>query len=178
MNKPPPSPEDASRSFKGEGLLGSLIASIELSPDIAGALLMGSRACGTSNAASDYDVVLVLRDSIYDARKSSGFADIRRSLPPNDQLDVYVVSAGWLASLLRQRSPFHPGYARARVLVDKSSELSSVVDSLKVLAAEWARALAQESYVAYMNSFVRSLRAWVRGDELGRVRKAVRQLPS
>jgi hypothetical protein len=53
------------------------------------------------------------------------------------------------------------------VLVDSGGQLRELAGEIVVKAGEQAFAELAETYDAYLNCFVRSLKAWRRGDELG-----------
>jgi hypothetical protein len=58
-------------------------------------------------------------------------------------------------------------FLTAQVLVDKTGEVAGLVEAIVAKANEAAYAAVPEAYDAYLNSWVRSLKAWRRGDELG-----------
>jgi predicted nucleotidyltransferase len=113
-------------------------------------VLIGSHAAGTPDEESDVDVLYVLRGA-------------RRPRERRGKIELIPVT---LADFGKPPEWFKPATAHARVVLDKTGELSGVVDA----AGRVTREEAGELYDDYLNAFYRSLKAWRRGNELaGRV---------
>ncbi|MCA1572720.1 MAG: hypothetical protein LC798_20980 [Chloroflexi bacterium] len=70
----------------------------------------------------------------------------------------YVEEPGW----------YTPTYVSARILFDRTGELAATLERLRSESGRIARERTPEAYDGYLNSFVRSIKAARRGDELGR----------
>jgi hypothetical protein len=108
-------------------------------------LLSGSRANGIVDENSDYDVYVVANERLPKERR--GALEIAYWKPAD------VEEVGW----------WTPGLVYARVLLDKTGALPAQLERVSRAAA----GDPSEHYDGYLNSFVRSTRAWERGDELG-----------
>ena len=140
-----------------------LVDEVSADPDSIGLILHGSRAAGTEREGSDYDLMRVVTDEAYPSR-----ASLREKREGADGLaaDVFYSSPGRLAALA-ERPDWRVGMlVTGRVVVDRGP-LAALVASTLARAGEHAYAQLDEHYDAYLNCFVRSLKAWRRGDELG-----------
>jgi hypothetical protein len=149
-------------------LLQRLINEAVEDPSTVGLILSGSRGAGCAGAESDYDVEWVLTDAAYSARQERGeplsLSKTRLDGQPADlsytcprELERVAANPGW----------WTPGYATARVLLDKTGEVTPALEHIAVMPEEKAKADAGGFFDAYLNAFYRSLKAWRRGDELG-----------
>jgi predicted nucleotidyltransferase len=137
-------------------ILAPVLDDAEADANVVGVLLKGSRSVGTEDADSDWDLVVVVRDGDPSHRKE-GVVDVLRT------------------TLQRLRgAPKHelPAIAHARVLLDKTGEVGEAVEA----AARIGRDELGELYDSYLNDFYRSLKAWVRGQELAARLKAARSM--
>lgn len=127
-------------------LLAPVLDDAEADPNVVGVLLRGSRSVGTEGADSDWDLVVVLREGEPSHRKD-GLVDVLRTTLPR-----------------LRAAPEHelPAIAHARVLLDKTGEIAEAVEA----TARIGRDELAELYDSYLNGFYRSLKAWVRGQEL------------
>jgi hypothetical protein len=91
----------------------------------------------------------------------------RRRLRAGSEADVLYQSPAQLR-LLAERPAWPTGtYETARILLDRTGELAELVARIGESGGVAAAARVREEYDAYLNSWVRSLKAWRRGDELG-----------
>jgi predicted nucleotidyltransferase len=134
---------------------------------VLGLLLHGSRAVGLESAGSDYDLICVISDEAYDERKREGALLARRDLRGGSTADVFYESPGNLRRLAERPDSYTATYETARILLDKTGELAGLVARIGASGGAAAAARVREDYDAYLNSWVRSLKAWRRGDELG-----------
>ena len=144
-------------------VLDEIAAEIRDDPESIGLILHGSRAAGTAREGSDYDLMRIVTDETYPVR-----ATLREKRTGADGLaaDVFYSSPGRLRELA-DRPDWQVGMlVTGRVLVD-SGPLAALVETTLARAGEHAHASLDEHYDAYLNCFVRSLKAWRRGDELG-----------
>jgi hypothetical protein len=80
---------------------------------------------------------------------------------------VILQTPARLRRLADERGWWTASFLTAQVLVDKTGEVAGLVEAIVAKANEAAYAAVPEAYDAYLNSWVRSLKAWRRGDELG-----------
>lgn len=125
-------------------------------PSVLGVFLKGSRAVGAEDADSDWDLVVVLRGGEPTHDKTGRLDVLRTTLERLRNAPVYEL----------------PAIAHARVLLDKTGDVTRVVED----AARISREELAELYDSYLNDFYRSVKAWSRGHELGARIKAVRSL--
>ncbi len=148
-------------------VLTELEAEVRADPESLGLILHGSRALGTERPDSDYDLIRVVTDSAYSLRKEQDQLIQKRDVVGRGKADVLYQSPERLRWLADNAGWWTATYVEARVLVDGTGEVSLRVEQLVAQAGELAWARVPEEYDGYLNSFVRSLKAWRRGDELG-----------
>ena len=137
-------------------ILAPHLAAAERDPNVVGVYLKGSRSLDLGDAESDWDVVVVIRQGEPSKEKSP-------------QLELMRAT---LAGVQAAPSWELPALAHARVLLDKTGEVTAVIEA----AAHVRRDELAELYDSYLNDFYRSLKAWRRGHELGARIKAGRSL--
>lgn len=137
-------------------MLRPVLEEAERDPDVVGVVLKGSQATGTADDDSDWDLVVVTVDGEPSQSKSG-------------QLDVFRTT---LARFRAAPSWELPALAHARVLLDKTGEVTTAIEA----AGRISREELAELYDSYLNDFYRSLKAWRRGRELGARIKAGRSL--
>jgi hypothetical protein len=132
-----------------------------------GLLLHGSRALGLERSDSDYDLIRIVTDESYGHRKADDALLERHSLVDGSKADVLYQSPLHLRALAERPGWYTATYTGARVLLDKTGELTEIlaliIDAASAAAAEQVR----EQYDSYLNCWVRSIKAWRRGDEFG-----------
>jgi len=136
--------------------IAPILTDAEADPEVVGVLLKGSRAVGTDDADSDWDIVVVLRDGSPSHRKEGAVDVLRTTLARVRAAPAYEL----------------PAIAHARVLLDKTGEVGKAVED----AARIGRGELAELYDRYLNDFYRSLKAWTRGRELAARLKAARSM--
>ena len=144
-------------------VLDEITREVETDETSIGLILHGSRAAGTAREGSDYDLMRVVTDETYPSR-----ATLRERRTDADGLaaDIFYSSPARLSELA-ERPDWQVGMlVTGRVLVDTGS-LTALVETTLRRAGEHAHANLDEHYDAYLNCFVRSLKSWRRGDELG-----------
>jgi predicted nucleotidyltransferase len=139
--------------------------------EIVGLVLTGSRGKGFGTAASDYDVLLIVRPEsltafrtrLYDAEYWPGFDWWVTSLP-----ELETVAAEWGEPLAwdifcNERYSF----ADVSVVLDKTGQLQRLVDDKGFIPPERRRSVVCTSLGAYTNSLYRSLKCLEKGNRLG-----------
>ena len=138
--------------------MDELLREVEADPATLGLVLHGSRAGGAERPGSDYDLVRVVTDEEYErgpVHVKTGEVDVLLQTP--ERLRRLADAPDWYTSAL----------LTARVLVDKTGEVAELVRAIVDAANEAAYAAVPSAYDGYLNSWVRSLKAWRKGDELG-----------
>jgi hypothetical protein len=108
-------------------------------------LLSGSRGAGIHDERSDYDVYVVARE-------------------PRPNLKQFPLDVTYVTPAALERIDWWtPGFVYATVLLDKQGDMDEFLARVERAAA----GDPLEHYDGYLNSFIRSTRAWERGDELG-----------
>jgi len=144
-------------------VLDELIEEVTADPESVGLILHGSRAAGTDREGSDFDLMRVVIDEVYPSR-----AAVRDKRAGADGLaaDVFYFSPGRLSELAEQPDWQVGMLVTGRVIVD-CGPLAELVEATLRGAGEHAHTQLDDHYDAYLNCFVRSLKAWRRGNELG-----------
>ena len=91
-----------------------------------GLLLHGSRALGLEQADSDYDLIRVVTDESYGHCKADDALLERHSLVDGSKADVLYQSPLHLRALAEKPGWYTATYTGARVLLDKTGELTEI----------------------------------------------------
>jgi hypothetical protein len=143
-------------------VLDEITREVEADATSVGLILHGSRAAGNARDSSDFDLMRVVTDETYPSR---ALLRERRTGEDGVAADVFYSSPGRLGQLA-ERPDWQVGMlVTGRVLVDRGP-LAALVETTLRRAGEHAHACLDEHYDGYLNCFVRSLKAWRRGDEL------------
>jgi len=144
-------------------VLAEITREVEADPTSVGLVLHGSRAAGNARDDSDFDLMRVVTDETYPSR--SMLRD-KRTGADGIAADVFYSSPARLAQLA-ERPDWQVGMlVTGRILVDNGA-LTGLVEEALTRAGEHAHANLDDHYDDYLNCFVRSLKAWRRGNELG-----------
>lgn len=146
-------------------VLDDLIREVTADPDSIGLILHGSRAAGVDGPDSDYDLVRVVTDESYAARRDRDQLLERRPGPP--RADLSYASPEALRRRTESTDGYTPMYVNASVVADTDGEVAALVEAIASSAGARAWCELDELYDDYLNCFFRSLKAWRRGDELG-----------
>jgi hypothetical protein len=144
-------------------VLDEIAAEVRDDPESIGLILHGSRAAGTARESSDYDLMRIVTDEAYPARAR---ARDKRAGADGVAADVFYSSPAQLRELA-ERPDWRVGMLVTGSIVVDKGPLAALVETTLRRAGEHAKADLDEHYDAYLNCFVRSLKAWRRGDELG-----------
>jgi hypothetical protein len=151
-----------------DNVIQALIAEAVADPDVLGLVLVGSRALGFVTPESDYDVIFVVTDQAfaqYAQRHTSPPRGITITSPVS-KADIWNDSPSNLQ--LGKVEPWElPAFAEARVLYDRTGETKRLMDALRQIPADQAKAAIEYWYDAYLNGLYRSLKSWRWGNELG-----------
>ena len=148
-------------------VLDELVTEATADPETLGLILHGSRAAGVDRAGSDYDVLRVVTDESFAARKESRTLRERRSAAGSPTAEVSCICTEHLRRAAQSFDGYTSMYVTARVLGDESGEVTRLVTEVVERAGARAWEGIAETYDDYLNCFVRSLKAWRRGDQLG-----------
>ena len=146
-------------------VLDEITREVETDPASVGLILHGSRAAGTDREGSDFDLVWVVTDETYAARRDRDELRERRPGPP--KADIAYASPEWLRLRAESSDGYTPMFVNAKVFADTDGEVGALVAAIAANAGARAREELDELYDDYLNCFFRSLKAWRRGDELG-----------
>lgn len=150
-----------------DAVIDAALASATADSDCVSLILSGSRGAGCADPESDYDLLLVLTDAAYDARRDrSEPLQVKRETPEG-RVDLSYSCPRELARVALEPGWWSAGYAGSRLLLDKTGAIEPLIRAIAALPEEKAAADAGGWFDAYLNAFYRSLKAWRRGDELG-----------
>jgi hypothetical protein len=149
-------------------ILDRMIEAARADPETLGLILDGSRGAGCGDAESDYDLSWVLTDAAYHSRQERGESarEVVRH-PGEPKLDLCYTCPEKLSRNAREHGWWTPGQAMARVVLDKTGEVTVAHAAIARMPEEKARVDIPAWFDAYLNGFYRSMKAWRRGNELG-----------
>lgn len=141
-----------------ERLLEELVRYAEANDDVIGVYVFGSRGRpdGLADAASDYDVGVVLRDDA-----DVGAFDHRWPYVHGSPLEVARATVTTLRMLGEYGTPSawtRPLYQVVDLLIDKTGEVAAILESKRGVPASARDRVLRDSLDAYINSTYRSLR--------------------
>ena len=149
-------------------VLAELISDVRDDPETIGLLLHGSRALGTERPDSDYDLIRVVTERAYLARKVRGALVDRTSRDVGVKTDVLYQCLSRIEPYVTEPGWYTPTYLSARILFDRTGEIGILMTRLAAEAGRIALSRTAAAYDDYLNCFVRSMKAARRGDEIGR----------
>ena len=148
-------------------VIQALIAEAEADPDVVGLILSGSLGAGAVHPESDYDLAFVITHEADERYTAEGRVSERGASAQTTKVkDLWHVN---VAAFTPEALPVWDiqEYGYARVLLDKTGELSRLHAALQRMSEEHARRATADIYDGYLNSLYRSLKAWRRGNDLG-----------
>jgi hypothetical protein len=146
-------------------VLDEITAEVETDPESIGLILHGSRAAGVHRPDSDYDLVRIVTDEAYAARRERDA--LREKRPGTPMADVVYSSPEQLRRYAESSDGYTPMFLTAQVVADRDGRVATLLDAIVAGAGARAGENLEELYDDYLNTFVRSIKAWRRGDELG-----------
>ena len=146
-------------------VLDELVREVAADPDSIGLILHGSRAAGVDGPDSDFDLIRVVTDESYAARRDREELRERRPGPP--KADISYASPERLRLHADATDGYTPMFVNAKVIADTDGRVAALVEAIVVNAGARAWDELDDLYDDYLNCFFRSLKAWRRGDELG-----------
>jgi hypothetical protein len=142
-------------------------------PEVTGLFIVGSRGKGFAYPSSDWDVFLILRDGYEDQARQDYFEAF-----PTIDLDVLSISefrqhAGWDSELRQERYDF----AHVTATIDKTGEVQRLLDEKCTVPIDKRDGYVRGQLDAYVNAFVRSVKAISRGNQVGARLEAATSIP-
>ena len=148
--------------------LAELIAAVREDPETLGLLLHGSRAVGQHRADSDYDLIRIVTAEAYEVRGERGALLEKVARDGQPKVDILYQTPSRIEPYVTDPSWYTPTYLSAVILFDRTGEIGALMARLAAEAGKISRERLPAAYDDYLNSFVRSIKAARRGDELGR----------
>jgi hypothetical protein len=128
-----------------------------------GVLLIGSRATGSMLPGSDYDLLWIVSDGELAARDARGE---QRQVKQGD-VDAQYLNIGRVKERAHEFDWATSALLTSQIVVDKTGEVAATIEEMRQRAGERARTDVPVAYDSYLNSYVRSLKAWRRDNEIG-----------
>lgn len=147
--------------------LSTYVAAAESDADTLGLLLHGSRASGRERADSDYDLIRIVTQEVYEPRRERGDLHERVSLEDGAIADVLYQTPSRIATYISSPGWYTATYLGARVVFDRTGDIGTMLARMRSEADRIAHENVPTAYDAYLNSFVRSMKSARHGDELG-----------
>lgn len=148
-------------------VLDEITVEVAADSDTLGLILHGSRAAGVGGPGSDYDLLRVVTDESYAARKEQGALREQRSVAGSPMADIAYTCPERLRGAAEKFDGYTGVFVTGKVLVDETGEVARLLGEIVERAGLSALEGIAETYDDYLNCFFRSLKAWRRGDELG-----------
>jgi len=159
--------ESAPGGAASDPVLESYVSGAKEDPDTLGVLLHGSRATGRARADSDYDLIRIVTQEAYAARRDAGTIHDRVTLGDGTIGDVLYQTPSRIDTYVRTPGWYTATYLSARVAFDRSGDLALMLARMRSGADRIAHANVPTAYDAYLNSFVRSIKSARHNDKLG-----------
>ena len=161
-------PAGTSAPLPPDRVLASYLAGVKDDLDTLGILLHGSRASGRHRQDSDYDLIRVVSQEAYEARRKDATLLKRITLDDGSKGDVLYQTPSRIETYVTELGWYTATYLGARVAFDRNGDIGPMLARMRSEANRVARENVPAAYDAYLNSFVRSMKSARRGDELGR----------
>lgn len=145
-------------------------------PYVIGLFLTGSRGKGFENDYSDYDVAIILHDSVPDGVKQN-----YRRFAEHPDIEIFPDTLAELRKFATFGSTFgwaRYGFSHVQAMIDKTGELQPVIEAKGRLPEEKRTAFVRDAVDAYLNSTYRSLKCYRSGNLLGAKLEAVAGTPA
>lgn len=148
--------------------LVALIETVRDDPQTLGLLLHGSRSLGRHRADSDYDLIRIVVADSYEARRAAGALIEKLTPDGTHKADILYQTPSRIETYVMEPSWYTPTYVSARILFDRTGEISVLLARIAAESGRIARERLAANYDDYLNCFVRSIKAARGGGELGR----------
>ncbi|MEO6578684.1 MAG: nucleotidyltransferase domain-containing protein [Candidatus Limnocylindria bacterium] len=148
-------------------ILTKFVDAVESDVATLGVLLHGSRAGGQHREDSDYDLILIVTEDAYSVRREQGQLHQRVNLDDGLTADVLYQTPTRIAEYVSAPGWFTATYLGAELAFDRNGDIGPLLSRMRSEAGRIARDQTPTAYDAYLNSFVRSMKAARRGDTLG-----------
>lgn len=149
-------------------VLASYVAEVTNDPATLGVLLHGSRASARHREDSDYDLIRIVTQEAYDARREEATLLKRITLDDGKKGDVLYQTPSRIEAYVSEHGWYTATYLGAHVTFDRTGDIGTLLARMRTEANRAALENTPTAYDAYLNSFVRSMKSARRGDELGR----------
>ena len=160
--------QDDSEVIAEDPVLSRYVAEAKRDADTLGVVLHGSRASGRARNDSDYDLIRVVTQEAYDARRERGELHEKSSLDGGPIADVLYQTASRIETYVTNPGWYTATYLGAHVAFDRNGDIGAMLARMRTEANRVAHENTATAYDAYLNSFVRSMKSARRGDALGR----------
>lgn len=150
-----------------ESVLSNFVDAVKGDPGMLGVLLHGSRAKGEPRDDSDYDLICIVAEDAYEARRERGQLHEKVSLDDGSSADVLYQTPSRIDAYVSNPGWYTATYLAARVAFDRNRDIETTLARMRAEADRVARESTPTAYDGYLNSFVRSMKSARRGDELG-----------
>lgn len=148
-------------------VIQALIDEATADQDVLGLILSGSLGAGAFHPESDYDAVFVVTKEAIDRYTAENrWPERGASAQTTKTKDLWHVC---VADFTPDTVPIGeiPGYSYSLVLLDKTGDVTRLLQPFWRKPEERARAETAADYDGYLNALYRSLKAWRRGNDLG-----------
>ena len=149
-------------------VLAGYVEAAKADPDTVGILLHGSRANDRARSGSDYDLIRIVSQEAYDARRDLGQLHERVSLDDGSVGDILYQTPARIEEYVSTPEWYTATYLSAGVVFDRDGAIGSLLSRMRLEADRIAREQTATAYDGYLNSFVRSMKSARHGDDLGR----------
>jgi len=151
-----------------DAFLAGLIAEVREDPETLGLLLHGSRALDAHRADSDYDLIRIVTDEAYSARRKRDALHVKSAPDGRTRADMLYQTPSRIEAYVTDPGWYTATYISARILFDRTGAIAVLMTRLAAEAGKVASERTAAAYDEYLNGFVRSIKAARRGDDLGR----------
>lgn len=148
-------------------VLGRYVAEAEDDPATLGVLLHGSRASARHRDDSDYDLIRIVTQEAYDARRNRAALLERIALEDGSKGDVLYQTPSRIEVYVTEHDWYTATYLGAHIVFDRTGDIGDLLARMRTEANRVARETTATAYDAYLNSFARSMKSARHGDELG-----------
>ena len=150
-----------------ESVLSNFVDAVKGEAGMLGVLLHGSRATGQPRGESDYDLICIVAEDTYEARRERGQLHEKVSLDDGSSGDVLYQTPSRIEAYVSTPGWYTATYLAARVAFDRNGDIETTLARMRTEADRVAGQNTATAYDGYLNSFVRSMKSARRGDKLG-----------